>query len=204
MEFLWLVITNHRKNNTLQAVCQEKILCPLDMAGVGAILCLEITNFCWGLRFSVRDATCLPYGEETFDAVEISNALHIMLGAEQTLRKSLRVLKPDGVQVLTTPQGPYGDALMNTAVYHLPAGEERTVLLEEEECALLLIEGAETFFWNGQTAHGERASRFFCGALRAAGLLWFMLIAGQRECGVDGAAFHGVSYKLVRGTKLRV
>lgn len=103
------------------------------MAGVGAILCLEITNFCWGLRFSVRDATCLPYGEETFDAVEISNALHIMLGAEQTLRKSLHVLKPDGVQVLTTPQGPYGDALMNTAVYHLPAGEERTVLLEEEE-----------------------------------------------------------------------
>ena len=40
---------------------------------------------------------------------------------------------PDGVQVLTAVNGVYKDALMNTAVYHLGAGEERVFLLPEEE-----------------------------------------------------------------------
>ena len=31
-----------------------------------------------GLHFSVQDATSLPYADETFDAVLIANALHIM------------------------------------------------------------------------------------------------------------------------------
>lgn len=67
---------------------------------------------------------------------------------------------PDGVQVLTAVNGVYKDALMNTAVYHLGAGEERVFLLPEEEMAFLLIEGAVTFCWNEEAAAGKRESCF--------------------------------------------
>ena len=48
------------------------------------------------LHFSVQDATKLPYGPESFDAVVISNALHIMLQPEKALAEIYRVLKPGG------------------------------------------------------------------------------------------------------------
>ena len=38
-----------------------------------------------GLHFSVQDATSLPYADETFDAVLIANALHIMPRPEKAL-----------------------------------------------------------------------------------------------------------------------
>ncbi len=49
------------------------------------------------LRFSVQDATNLPYADESFDAVVISNALHIMPHPEKALLEIRRVLKPDGI-----------------------------------------------------------------------------------------------------------
>lgn len=49
-----------------------------------------------GLRFSVQDATALPYPPEHFDAVVISNALHIMPNPEKALAEIHRVLKPAG------------------------------------------------------------------------------------------------------------
>lgn len=49
-----------------------------------------------GLYFSVQDATCLPYAAETFDAVLIANALHIMPQPQQALAEIARVLKPGG------------------------------------------------------------------------------------------------------------
>jgi ubiquinone/menaquinone biosynthesis C-methylase UbiE len=54
-------------------------------------------NYSVRLHFSVQDATQLPYGPETFDAVVISNALHIMPHPEQALAESRRVLKPGGI-----------------------------------------------------------------------------------------------------------
>ena len=39
------------------------------------------------LHFSVQDATKLPYGPESFDAVVISNALHVMLTQKKLWRK---------------------------------------------------------------------------------------------------------------------
>lgn len=48
------------------------------------------------LLFSVCDATALPYANGSFDAVVISNALHIMPYPEQALREIRRVLKADG------------------------------------------------------------------------------------------------------------
>ena len=48
------------------------------------------------LHFSVRDASCLPYASETFDAVVIANALHILPEPEKVLWEARRVLKPGG------------------------------------------------------------------------------------------------------------
>lgn len=54
------------------------------------------------LHFSVQDATNLPYAPGTFDAVVISNALHIMPEPEKALAESRRVLKPDGILIAPT------------------------------------------------------------------------------------------------------
>ena len=49
------------------------------------------------LNFSVQDATNLPYEDERFDVVVISNALHIMPHPEKALEEIHRVLKSDGM-----------------------------------------------------------------------------------------------------------
>ena len=49
------------------------------------------------LHFSVQDATTLPYAPETFDAVVIANALHIMPQPEKALAEIRRVLKQNGL-----------------------------------------------------------------------------------------------------------
>lgn len=54
------------------------------------------------LHFSVQDATALPYAPETFDAVVISNALHIMPSPQKALAEIRRVLKPDGILIAPT------------------------------------------------------------------------------------------------------
>ena len=54
------------------------------------------------LHFSVQDATRLPYALETFDAVVISIALHIMPDPEKALSEIRRVLKPDGILIAPT------------------------------------------------------------------------------------------------------
>ncbi len=54
------------------------------------------------LHFSVQDATNLPYADETFDAVIISNALHIMPTPEKALSEIKRVLKQDGILIAPT------------------------------------------------------------------------------------------------------
>lgn len=70
----------------------------------------------------------------------------------------------DGIQVLTTVDGLYQDALMDTFVYRLEAGEERSFFSDREEMAFLLIEGAVTFSWGGHTTYGARESCFDNGA----------------------------------------
>lgn len=49
------------------------------------------------LHFSVQDATALPYAPQSFDAVVISNALHIMPSPEKALAEIQRVIKPNGI-----------------------------------------------------------------------------------------------------------
>jgi len=54
------------------------------------------------VRFSVEDASALPFATQTFDAVIISNALHIMPDPELVLRNIKRVLKPGGILIAPT------------------------------------------------------------------------------------------------------
>ena len=54
------------------------------------------------LHFSVQDMFRLPYVEESFDVVIVSNALHIVPQPEKALAESRRVLKDDGVLIAPT------------------------------------------------------------------------------------------------------
>ena len=54
------------------------------------------------LHFSVQDMFCLPYVEESFDVVIVSNALHIVPQPEKALVEIQRVLKDDGVLIAPT------------------------------------------------------------------------------------------------------
>lgn len=54
------------------------------------------------VHFSVEDATALSFLDQTFDAVIISNALHIMPDPELVLKNIKRVLKPNGLLIAPT------------------------------------------------------------------------------------------------------
>ena len=66
-----------------------------------------------GLYFSVQDATNLPYADESFDAVMIANALHIMPEPDKAMSEIRRVLKKDGI--LFAPTFVHGEG----AGYHV-------------------------------------------------------------------------------------
>ena len=51
------------------------------------------------VRFSVEDATALSFDDNSFEAVVISNALHIMPEPELVLKNIRRVLKPNGLLI---------------------------------------------------------------------------------------------------------
>ena len=54
------------------------------------------------LHFSVQDMFCLPYADESFDVVIVSNALHIVPQPEKALVEIKRVLKENGVFIAPT------------------------------------------------------------------------------------------------------
>ena len=54
------------------------------------------------LYFSVQDMFRLPYANQSFDAVIVSNALHIVPQPEKALSEIRRVLKDDGVLIAPT------------------------------------------------------------------------------------------------------
>ena len=54
------------------------------------------------LHFSVQDMFRLPYANKSFDAVIVSNALHIVPQPEKALAEIHRVLKDDGVLIAPT------------------------------------------------------------------------------------------------------
>ena len=54
------------------------------------------------LHFSVQDMFHLPYADQSFDVVIVSNALHIVPGPEKALAEIRRVLKEDGILIAPT------------------------------------------------------------------------------------------------------
>ena len=54
------------------------------------------------LYFSVQDMFRLPYADESFEVVIVSNALHIVPQPEKALAEIYRVLKDDGVLIAPT------------------------------------------------------------------------------------------------------
>lgn len=54
------------------------------------------------LYFSVQDMLCLPYVDESFEVVIVSNALHIVPQPEKALAEIHRVLRDDGVLIAPT------------------------------------------------------------------------------------------------------
>ena len=54
------------------------------------------------LYFSVQDMFCLPYADESYEVVIVSNALHIVPQPEKALAEIHRVLKDDGVLIAPT------------------------------------------------------------------------------------------------------
>ena len=51
------------------------------------------------IYFSIQDATTLAFNDNTFDAVIVSNALHIMPDPTKVLQSISRVLKPNGLLI---------------------------------------------------------------------------------------------------------
>lgn len=102
----------NRNMTVLELACGTGIL---SVQLAGSVKMLEATDFseemikqakrkCHSARlhFSVQDATALPYAPAAFDAVVISNALHIMPSPEKALAEIRRVLKPDGLLLAPT------------------------------------------------------------------------------------------------------
>ena len=63
----------------------------------------------------------------------------------------------DGKKILSEKTS---DMLMDIACYLLKKGESRTFLTEEMETAILLVSGAVTFAWNGESAKVSRSGLF--------------------------------------------
>ena len=62
------------------------------------------------LYFSVQDMFHLPYADQSFDVVIVSNALHVVAQPEKALTEIRRVLKDDGV--LIAPTFTHGDNML--------------------------------------------------------------------------------------------
>ena len=59
-------------------------------------------NFPPSCIFSVQDMFHLPYADQSFDVVIVSNALHIVPHPERALTELRRVLKNDGMLIAPT------------------------------------------------------------------------------------------------------
>ena len=102
------------------------------------------------VRFSVEDAMALSFSPESFDAVIISNALHIMKDPSAVLQNIKRVLKPGGL--LFAPTFSHGHLKtstwdLNTRFLRLIGFETYAKWLPEEYVAFIEGEGFSITNW---------------------------------------------------------
>jgi SAM-dependent methyltransferase len=73
-----------------------------------------------GIGFQVGDCTRLPYDDNEFDRVVSFETLEHLAGHDQLLAEFRRVLKPDGVLILSSPdKAVYSDAQASVNEYHV-------------------------------------------------------------------------------------
>jgi 5-deoxy-glucuronate isomerase len=70
----------------------------------------------------------------------------------------------NGVKVLTRMDGLCSNMLQNITVYKLQAGHKRTFHFENQEMAIVLVEGDAIFYWDNQAAAAGRADFLADGA----------------------------------------
>ncbi len=140
----------NRKMYVLELACGTGLI---SKRIVGSVKSLEATDFSpkmiaeakknthsARLHFSVQDATSLPYAPESFDAVVIANALHILPEPEKVMAEIHRVLKPGGL--LFAPTFVHGEGvgfrirtglmkMVGFKVYHKWSAGEFAVFISE-------------------------------------------------------------------------
>lgn len=100
--------------------------------------------------FSVEDATNLSFAENSFDAVIVSNALHIMPNPELALENIRQVLKPGGL--LIAPSFSHGHIRksawkLNTMILKLIGFESYSKWTPEEYAAFIARNGFTVENW---------------------------------------------------------
>ena len=100
--------------------------------------------------FSVEDATALSFEEQSFDAVIISNALHIMPDPQAVLANIKRVLRPGGL--LIAPNFTHGHLhnsawSLNVFILRLVGFETYSKWLPEEYVAFISQHGFTVKNW---------------------------------------------------------
>lgn len=80
------------------------------------------------VSFRMADAAALPYPDESFDTVAISNSIHHMADPEPAVRDMLRVLKPGGSLVVNEMIADVDDPKeqIGRDLHHLKARVDRT------------------------------------------------------------------------------
>lgn len=102
------------------------------------------------VRFSVADATALPFEPHSFDAVIISNALHIMPNPELVLENIWRALRPGGLLIAPTySHGHLQESAwsLNTRILKLIGFETYSKWLPEEYVAYIGGHGFSVKSW---------------------------------------------------------
>mgnify|MGYP000016609982 CR=1 FL=1 len=88
---------------------------------------------------------------------------------------AIPALSSDGVRVLTrAKEGDFQETMMDITAYELQAGESRSFCSDTQETAVLLVEGAVAFSWDGREEEASRTAvlrteRIACTSAAACG-----------------------------------
>jgi ubiquinone/menaquinone biosynthesis C-methylase UbiE len=102
------------------------------------------------VSFLVEDATALTFGDSSFDAAIISNALHIMPNPDRALAEIKRVLKPEGLLIAPTfSHGHLKDSTwsLNARILKLIGFETYAKWTPEEYVAFIASNGFAVDSW---------------------------------------------------------